>query len=99
MQATIYETTGEVHKVMPNNGTDFTLEEMQHIVGGYIEVLELPGTNEIMILNENGKGDDLPKNETATAIFKKAYPLEKYPDNNDQLIVGTVIVCPSSMLK
>ena len=30
--------------MQPANGSDFTLEEMQAIVGGYIELVELDGS-------------------------------------------------------
>jgi len=45
-----------------------------------------------MILNDNGKLEGLEKNNKATDIWKKEYPIEIYPLNNDQLIVGDVII-------
>ena len=36
--------------MQPANGSDFTLEEMQAIVGGYIELVELDG-NTTMVVN------------------------------------------------
>lgn len=41
-------------EVQPANGRDFTLVELQHYVGGDIELLELP-ENRIMVLNEESK--------------------------------------------
>lgn len=40
--------------MQPANGSDFTLEEMQAIVGGYIELVELDGST-TMVVNEEGK--------------------------------------------
>ena len=37
----IIKTDGTRQPVQPANGSDFTLEEMQAIVGGYIELVEL----------------------------------------------------------
>lgn len=37
--------------MQPANGSDFTLEEMQAIVGGYIELVELDGST-TMVVNE-----------------------------------------------
>ena len=34
--AKIYRTNGDVENVEPKNGTDFQLEELSAIVGGYI---------------------------------------------------------------
>ena len=39
--AQIIKTTGEVIKIAPNNGTDFSLEELQTIVDGWIEIVNL----------------------------------------------------------
>lgn len=52
--AKIIKTDGTIVEVTPQNGTDFQLEELQKIVGGYIEVLRLTD-NEIMVANEEGK--------------------------------------------
>jgi hypothetical protein len=52
-------------KTIPN-----TLEAFQDIVGGYIEVVPLPG-NIRMIVNEEGKLLSLPKNKAATELYRK----------------------------
>ena len=39
----IIKTDGTRQPVQPANGSDFTLKEMQAIVGGYIELVELDG--------------------------------------------------------
>ena len=39
IMAKIIKTDGTIVEVTPQNGTDFQLEELQKIVGGYIEVL------------------------------------------------------------
>ena len=97
-QATVYEVD-RIIRVSPNNGTDFTMEELQHIVGGTFDIQKLPGTGEIMVLNDNGVLDGLPVNIAATAIWRKAYPIAEYPINNGQLVVGTVIVCDADMVR
>ena len=76
--------------VEPKNGTDFSLEELQKIVGGYIEVLRL-GSEQIMVLNEEGKLYGLGVNDKATVLAVTA----GYAD----IIVGDVLVCPKEMVK
>ena len=49
--AEIIKTNGTRQSVQPANGTDFTLKEMQAIVGGDIEFVFLNET-EIMVVNE-----------------------------------------------
>ena len=52
-------------------------------MGGYIEVLTLNG-NEIMVVNEEGKINNLPLNLQATELFGL------------DVIVGDVLVCKDS---
>lgn len=82
---------GKKDIVRPANGTDFSLEEMQEIVGGYIEVVYMPN-DWIMIVNEEGKLYNMPINEKATYMFQNAYP-------TDDVIVGNALICKSEMVK
>lgn len=41
MKDIIYKTNGEVIETSPKNGTNYTLEELKQIVGGYIEIILL----------------------------------------------------------
>ena len=54
--AKIFFTDGSEKEVSPKNGSDFSLEEMQGIVGGYIQMLYLDN-GELMVVNEEGKLD------------------------------------------
>lgn len=90
MKAKIYKADGSIIDVKPNNGTDFSLEELQEIVGGYIEVVGLMD-NEIMVINEEGKLIDLPFNETATQMYQEVDGFYDY-------IAGDVLVCDSNMV-
>lgn len=90
--AEIIKTNGTHQSVQPANGTDFTLEEMQAIVGGDIELVFLNET-EIMVVNEEGKINDLAYNPAATRIFK-----ENHPSVSDY-IVGDVLVCNDEQIK
>ena len=58
-----------IHKQEP-----LTLEQLQKLVGGYIQVIELHSQKKQMIINEEGKLMDLPRNDTATKIFHEEYP-------------------------
>ena len=90
MKAKIYKADGSIIDVKPNNGTDFSLEELQEIVGGYIEIVGLMD-NEIMVINEEGKLIDLPFNENATQLYQEVDGFYDY-------IAGDVLVCDSSMV-
>lgn len=89
--AKIYHTDGRIETVGPKNGKDFQLEELQAVVGGYIECLPLAGTKEIMTVNEEGKLQGLPPNRNATRIIRG----QGYED----YIAGDVLVCKEEEIK
>jgi hypothetical protein len=87
MTAKIICSDGKEITIKPKNGKDFKLKEMQEIVGGLIEIIHLDN-NQIMVINEEGKLENLPFNQKATNIV-----------NNSDIIVGDVLVCDSTMVK
>lgn len=77
--------------IAPANGDCFTLEELQQLVGGYIEIACKDGET-LMIVNEEGKIDGLPINAVATRVFR-----EWHPGSNDY-ILGPAVFCNSKQL-
>ena len=61
-------TTGATETVTPRNGTSFTVEELQALVGGYYEALRLDD-GRIMWINEEGRMNDLPRNRVANDLL------------------------------
>lgn len=95
MKAQIIKADGTIIKVEPNNGTDFSLEEMNEIVGGYIEIVWFhDGSDNIMVLNEEGKIEGLPYNHQATIIAQQGKAIS-LTDN----IVGDVLLCHKDQVK
>lgn len=84
---------GQQHgtEVIPKNGTDFTLEEMQGYVGGYIEIVGL-NDGRLLVVNEEGKLDGLPINRGATAIWEANH-------GRTDIIVGDALVCDSNEVR
>lgn len=59
MKGLLITPEASVTELVPANGRDFTLEELQKSVDGCIEIIDLtPKT--IMIVNEDGKGRMYP---------------------------------------
>jgi hypothetical protein len=78
--ARIIKADNTVTTVKPPKGS-FTLEELQAAVGGYIEVVRVPNSeNLILVVNEEGLLKKLPLNEQATLLAQ-------------QPIVGDVVLC------
>lgn len=94
--AVILRVNGQVEEIEPENGMDFTLEEAQKIVGGWVELLriagplpqyDLPEKGLVMLVNEEGRLDGLPPNEQATMIFQRDF------------IVGDALICRSNQFQ
>lgn len=96
--------TETAEDVSPADGKKFTLKELQGFVGGTIDIQYRPRTKGSgpvmgMVVNDNGKLIGLPKNEAASKIWREWYPIEKYPMNNDETIVGNVLVCSMNQVR
>lgn len=97
MSAYILKPNGERIDVVPRarggelNPSTFSLTEMQDIVGGYIQIVNL--TDEVfMVVDEEGKFKDYDYNQKATEMVQKCFNTRDY-------IVGTVLVCSSDMIE
>jgi hypothetical protein len=90
--AQIIKTTGEVIEVAPKNGTDFSLEELQTIVGGWIEIVNLRD-GRLLCLDEEGKLKGKERNFKATEIYRKGRGTTK------DFIVGDVLICDNDQIK
>jgi hypothetical protein len=87
MKASILKSNGRIKDIEPKNQTDFSLEEAQGVVGGYVEVVRIPqDRTKIMLVNEEGLIHSLPYNKIATMIA-------------GQHIVGDVLVCRTEQFK
>ncbi len=89
--AKLIKIDGTIKEVKPKNGKSFSLKELQEFVGGLIEIVPLPSGKEIVV-NEEGKLNGLETNEKATKIWKEEYPIETYGFNNDELVVGDILL-------
>lgn len=90
--AKLYKVNGEIVEVEPENGSDFSLEELRSFVDGYIEVAHLDNER-IMVINEEGKIKGLPYNENATAEYNRAMGYKA------DYIVGDALVCGKAQIK
>lgn len=96
--AQYFTIEGEIKEVSPEDGKQFTYKELQALVGDMIEIVPLP-SGKLLVCHEEGKLINLPKNENATNVWKAEYPIELYPDNNDELIVGNILITPANLIE
>lgn len=78
----IIKTDGSMEPLVPK-GKRVSLQEMQNVVGGLIEMVNL--SDKVMILNEEGKIFGLPLNHKATVLFQRDH-------GHGDVIVGDVIL-------
>ena len=88
--AYIIKTSGEIIETTPRNGNDFELDELQAIVGGYIEVLSLRD-GRLIVCDEEGKLKGKERNNKATDIFQAAMPTNDF-------LVGDVLICKEDQI-
>lgn len=84
--AIIYKTSSPKGKrVRPRNGSDYSLEELQAVVKGNIELVHLP-FNMLMVVNEEGALNRSDINIKASLIA-------------NTIIYGDVLVCKAEEVK
>lgn len=82
--STLIAPDGTTTEIQPANSHDFTLDEAQALVGGLVQVLELPD-HLLMLINEEGLLEYLPLNQTATQLWRLA--------GHGDPIVGPAVIC------
>ena len=86
--AKLIRVDGTIDPVVPKNGEDFTLEELQAFVGGCIEIVHPPSqAGAILVVNEEGRLRGLPLNGIATAVYGLDF------------VVGDALLCHTSQVR
>lgn len=87
----VIKADGTKKEIQPQNGTDFSLEELQKYVDGYIQVIPLRNQeDEILVINEDGK-ERYPTNKAATGLAMKYSAIFRW-----DWIDGDVVLCKNS---
>jgi hypothetical protein len=79
-----------VIEIKPKNKMNFTLEEMQEIVGGKIKLLNLKDDS-VMVMNEEARSKELSLNPIATSLAASVMRPSDY-------VVGNVLITPRIFL-
>ncbi len=93
-----YKIDGYIADVMPKNRKHFTYDELRLFVGSIVQIVPMP-SGKLMVIHEDGKLIGLPMNHKATEVWKEEYPIEKYPQNNDELIVGDALITEEKYIR
>ena len=87
----IYRADGSRQETSPKNGTDYTLEELQAIVDGYIELVHSADGEQLMVVDEEGKLKAKPRNDAATLWY--------IHNGGMDMIAGDVLICAADRIK
>lgn len=80
------KTDGTESQVAPANKVEFTLEEMNTFVSGYLEAIKLT-PSQVMYFNEEGIRLQLPVNHLATQVLR-----QHRAEHATTVIVGNVLI-------
>ncbi len=89
--AEVINVDGTRTQAVPKSGRTFRLKEIQAVVGGYVQIISL-SDGRLMVLNEEGKINDLPPNHAATELARDVLFSGDY-------IAGDVLVCSSKEVR
>ena len=85
-------------KIIDDVKLEPTLKEAQAYVGGYVEGISMPN-GDYLIMNEEGKLQNLPFNEEASNLWKNAFDNDNYITGRNDFVVGNAILIKKSALK
>ena len=78
-------------KIIDDEKNTPTLKEAQDFVGGYVECIGWPN-GDLLIVNEEGKLNNLPLNPEATLLWKMTFDNDNYVTGRKDFVVGPAIL-------
>jgi len=85
-------------KIIENSKDEPDLKAAQEFVGGYVEGIEFPN-GDYLIVNEEGKFKNLPFNPEASALWKATFDNDNYVTGRKDFVVGPAILIKKQALK
>ena len=85
-------------KIIENSKDEPDLKAAQEFVGGYVEGIEFPN-GDYLIINEEGKLKNLPFNPEASALWKATFDNDNYVTGRKDFVVGPAILIKKQALK
>jgi hypothetical protein len=95
MSAILIKPDGSKQDIAPSQGNKFSLEELQELVGGYIEIVVLSvESRRIMVIDEEGKAKGKEVNISATMLCRISSSISL-----TDFVVGDVVVADSEQIQ
>ena len=85
-------------KIIENSKDEPGLKAAQEFVGGYVEGIQFPN-GDYLIVNEEGKLMNLPLNPEATTLWKATFDNDNFITGRNDFVVGPAILIKKQALK
>lgn len=114
MDSIIITSKGDVKRIVPSNGKDFSLYELQEMVGGYIEIVQfMKDAGWFCFSMEDGGVIDMDMTDEYVMVINEEgklltpeynYLASVVAEKTDSMlpgdwIAGNAVICPSKMIK
>ena len=90
-------TTAEQFKLITDKKDEPDLQSAQLFVGGYVECIQFPN-GDLLLLNEEGKLMQMPLNPEATTLWRTHFTKETHAFGYDDFVVGPAMVIKKDAL-
>ena len=94
---TTVNTTAEQFKLITDKKDEPDLQSAQLFVGGYVECIQFPN-GDLLLLNEEGKLMQMPLNPEATTLWRTHFTKETHINGYDDVVVGPAILIKKDAL-
>ena len=84
-------TKASEFKIIEDSKDEPNLKQAQEFVGGYVEGIQFPN-GDYLIINEEGKLMGLPLNPEATALWRATFDNDNYVTGRKDFVVGPAIL-------
>jgi len=97
MEQTKINTNETEFKIITDKKDEPDLQSAQLFVGGYVECIQFPN-GDLLLLNEEGKLMQMPLNPEATTLWRTHFTKETHINGYDDVVVGPAILIKKQAL-
>ena len=97
MEQTKINTNETEFKIIKDKKDEPDLKSAQLFVGGYVECIQFPN-GDLLLVNEEGKLMNMPLNPEATTLWRATFDNDNYITGRKDVVVGPAILIKKDAL-
>jgi len=97
MEQTKINTNETEFKIIKDKKDEPDLQSAQLFVGGYVECIQFPN-GDLLLVNEEGKLMNMPLNPEATTLWRMTFDNDNYNTGRKDVVVGPAILIKKQAL-